>query len=172
MSIPEQKASVAPPSPLVKPSDLLWRYMFVYLFLIVPYGATSILLQSGVVTTSASVWTNMVPHLCKIETGFNKQSLLYKPSVCVCVFFYHNIYLFFLHSNQGDGQTHSVRGRKRTSFILFSYKYQWNLIHIRVVVVSCKFCWIRNHSDGKYILTIYFGRIYLSALPTLPMRWT
>lgn len=100
MSIPEQKASVAPPSPLVKPSDLLWRYMFVYLFLIVPYGATSILLQSGVVTTSASVWTNMVPHLCKIETGFNKQSLLYKPSVCVCFFIITSTFSFSIATKE------------------------------------------------------------------------
>lgn len=37
--------------------------IFIHLFFIIPDGASSILLQSCVVATSASVWANMVPHL-------------------------------------------------------------------------------------------------------------
>ena len=82
--------------------------VFVHLFLIVPDGAASVLLQSGVVATSASVRADMIPHLrtwTDVFTTMFKNYAYLKSNISV---FYHPSYLLLLHSNQGDGQTHSA----------------------------------------------------------------
>lgn len=107
-----------PPS-LLKSSCVCVCECVVHLFLVVPDCASSVLLESGVVAASASVCTNVVPHLHMYrDLSYPHAKLTIVP------YFNQPAYLLLLHSNQRDGQPHSASSNEVKMSSIVDYMFQ------------------------------------------------